>query len=195
MDKKIIVILFAVIAVSVFIGAIPGTGIASEPSNIPTTTELSDEIQIEELQQRVYDQGYNYTVAENWVTRLSPEDREAICGYKHVKAPKENVSENIRFVSVVPKAKAETEKFEQPPSYDAMALGYVTPVKDQGACGSCWIFGATADFESSVAIGESNLLDFSEQEVGDCNIWSSVGGYNFCNGGIELMTTNYFTIY
>jgi len=70
-----------------------------------------------------------------------------------------------------------------PASYDAMALGYVTPVKDQGSCGSCWIFAATADFESDVAIGESSKLDFSEQEVGDCNIWSSVGGHSFCNCG------------
>ncbi|MCK4734856.1 MAG: hypothetical protein KAT65_20550, partial [Methanophagales archaeon] len=153
---------------------------------------------IQELQQWVYDKGYNYTVAENWVTRLSHEDRKALCGYKPLKAPKEPPYKNVKFVSDVPKAKAETKKLgAAPSSYDAMALGYVTPVKNQGACGSCWIFGATADFESDVLINESqysNLtLNFSEQEVGDCNIWSSVGGYNFCNGGNELMTANYFT--
>ena len=159
-------------------------------------TEETDQAQtIHELQQWIYDQGYNYIVAENWISSLPPEDRTAICGYKQIEAPEENISENVRFVSDVPKAKAETEKFGQPSSYDAMALGYVTPVKNQGACGSCWIFGATADFESSVAIGESNLLDFSEQEVGDCNIWSRVGGYNFCEGGNAFMTTNYFTKY
>ena len=197
MDKKTTGIMFAIMAVSVFTAAILSLsiGIASKPSNIPLTVEPTDEI--EELQHWAYNQGYNYTVSENGITHLSPEDRKALCGYKPLKAPEGNISENLRFVSDMPKAKAkaETEKFEQPPSYDALALGYVTPVKNQGACGSCWIFGAVADFESDVIINESQEFNFSEQEVGDCNIWSRVGGYNFCNGGNSFMTTNYFTKY
>ena len=188
----IVIVLAVIIAVSVFTAVIPG--IASEPSNTPVTTEPTEEIGIEELQQRVYEQGYNYAVAENWITRLSPEDRKALWGYKHLTAPTEPLPENVRFVSDAPKVK--TEKIVSlPSSYDAMALGYVTPVKDQAACGSCWLHGAIADFESAVAIGESNLLDFSEQEVGDCNIWASVGGHNYCEGGNAFMTTNYFTKY
>ena len=184
--------LAVIIAVSVLTAAIPG--IASEPSNTPVTTEPRGEIGIEELQQRVYEQGYNYAVAENWITRLSPEDRKALWGYKHLTAPTEPLPENVRFVSDIQKVK--TEKIGPlPSSYDAMALGYVTPVKNQGACGSCWLFGATADFESAVAIGESTLFDFSEQEVGDCSIWSRVGGYDFCEGGNAFMTINYFTKY
>ena len=187
MAMSICVVMMAVSAFTA-VTAIPG--IASEAS--------STKIEIEELQQRVYDRGYNYTVAENWITYLSPEDRMALCGYKHLKAPEKAVAENVRFISDVPKVKAKVgnEKLESLPiSYDAMALEYVTPVKNQGACGSCWIFGATADFESDVAIGESTLFDFSEQGVGDCNIWSRVGGYDFCEGGNALMTANYFTKY
>ena len=189
--KKAIGIVFAaLIAVSVFAVTIPS--IASEPSDTSIPTEQT--IEIEELQQRIYDQGYNYTVAENWITHLSSEERKVLCGYKHLEAPTEPLPENVGFVSDVPEVK--TEKIGSlPSSYDAMALGYVTPVKNQGACGSCWLHGAIADFESDVAIGESNLLDFSEQEVGDCNIWSSVGGHNFCEGGNSFMTTNYFTKY
>jgi C1A family cysteine protease len=184
-------ICMVIMVVSAFTAVIAMPGVASGPSN----AEPVEEIEIDELQQRVYDQGYSYTVAENWVTQLSPEDREALCGYKHLKAPEEPPAENVRFVSDVPKAKAKAgnKKIGQPLSYDAMVLGYVTPVKNQAACGSCYIFGATADFESDVAIGESTLLDFSEQEIGDCNIWSRVGEYDFCEGGNALMTTNYFT--
>ena len=183
-------ICMVIIVVSAFTAVIAMPGVASGPSN----AEPVEEIEIDELQQRVYDQGYSYTVAENWVTQLSPEDRETLCGYKHLKAPVEPPAENVRFVSDVPKAKVGNKKIGQRSSYDAMALGYVTPVKNQ-ICGACWVFGATANFESDVAIGESKLLDFSEQEVGDCNIWASVGGHNYCNGGIALMTTNYFTKY
>ena len=184
-SKKAIGIAFAVIiAVSVFAAVIPS--IASKSSNTSIPTEPA--IEIEELQQRIYDMGYNYTVAENWITHLSPEERRALCGYKRPEAPTGPLPENLGFVSDVPKS--ETKVGSPPPYYDAMWLGYVTPVKDQGYCGACWVFGATADFESDVAIGESKLLDCSEQEVGDCNIWSSVGGYNFCDGGIAVSSSN-----
>ncbi len=194
--KAIGIMLVVIMAVSVFTAVIPG--IASESSNTPATTEQTEEMGIEELRQWIYVQGYNYTVAENRITRLSPEERKALCGYKRLKAPTEPLPENVRFVSDVPKVKPE-KIGSLPSSYDAMALGYVTPVKDQAACGSCWLHGAIADFESDVLINESqysNLtLDFSEQEVGDCNIWASVGGHNFCEGGNAFMTTNYFTKY
>lgn len=147
------------------------------------------------LQQWVYEQGYNYTVAENWVTQLSPEEREALCGYQQVEVARGPLSENLGLVSDVPAM--ESGQFGAPPStYDAMALGYVTPIKNQSTwCGSCWIFAATADFESDVAIGETSLLNFAEQEVGDCHIYYSVGGYDWCQGGNANMTTNYFTKY
>ena len=151
--------------------------------------------EIKELQQWIYKRGYNYTVAENWITRLSPDERKALCGYKPLMPPTElkSLPENVGFRSMVENLESERvgdsePPVGQPPAYDAMALGYVTPVKDQAGCGSCWIFGATANFESKVAIGETNLLDFSEQEVGDCNIWG-----RFCNGGNAYMTTNYFS--
>ena len=76
--------LAVIMAVSVFAVVIPGT--ASELSNTPATAEQTEKIGIEELQQRIYDQGYNYTVAKNWVTYFSLEDREALNGYKHLPA-------------------------------------------------------------------------------------------------------------
>ena len=175
------IILF-VIAVMPLVGISDSSTQAAEPLE-----------EIEELQQWVYDQGYSYMVAENWITDLSPEEREALCGYKQIEAPKEPLPKNVGFSSDVPKVGG-AKIGSLPPSYDAMALGYVTPIKNQ-ICGSCWVHAATADFESDIAIGESSLFDFSEQEAGDCNIWASVGGHDFCSGGIALMTTNYFTKY
>ena len=206
-NKKAIGIMFAVIiAVSVFTVAIPG--IASElsnttASNTPLTAEPTEEIGIEQLQQWVYDQGYSYTVAENWITQLSPEERQRLYGYKPLKPPTEPLPENVGFQSLNEIPTSGMVGLGQPPvgqplpsSYDAMAAGNVTPIRNQSGCGACWIFAATTDFESDVLINGSqysNLtLNFSEQEVGDCNIWSRVGGYDFCNGGIALMTTNYF---
>ncbi len=170
-------------------------GIATETGYTPPNGEPG--VALVALQHWVYEQGYNYTVAENAVTRLGPEEQAALCCYRQLEPPTEPLPEHIRFQPAEARERREplaASPVEQlPASYDAMALGYVTPVRNQGGCGSCWIFAATADLESDVLRGEGLALDFSEQEVGDCNIWSSVGGFNFCDGGLALMTANHFT--
>jgi C1A family cysteine protease len=199
MNKRTIATLLAVlVAASVFTVALPV--IASESLSTPSTAEPS--VELAGLQQRIYSQGYSYTVAENGITQLSPEERQLLCGYKPLTPPTKPLPENIRFrpadelprtMTMVTQSSVEVEQL--PATYDAMALGYVTPVRNQGACGSCWIFAVTADFESDVLINASQGFNFAEQEVGDCNIWSSVGGYNFCDGGAALMAINLFTRY
>lgn len=46
---------------------------------------------------------------------------------------------------------------------------YSTPVKDQGGCGSCWAFTATAVYESMIAITYGTAPErLSEQEYVNC---------------------------
>eukprot|EP01084_Bolivina_argentea_P096522 173516_1 len=64
---------------------------------------------------------------------------------------------------------------------------YVTPVKNQGQCGSCWAFSATGSIESRTAITTqvtgSEIIELSEQQLVDC---SSNSTYHnaACNGGM-----------
>jgi C1A family cysteine protease len=65
--------------------------------------------------------------------------------------------------------------------YDWRDYGAVSSVKNQGQCGSCWAFSATASVESLYYINNKKLLNLSEQELVDC-----IGlrnGCNGCNGG------------
>jgi len=57
----------------------------------------------------------------------------------------------------------------------------VTPVKNQGACGSCYSFSTTGALEGACAIKTKKLLSFSEQQIMDCS-WQF--GNNGCNGGM-----------
>ena len=57
--------------------------------------------------------------------------------------------------------------------------GIVTSVKNQGGCGSCWAFAATAVLESAHALASKQLISLSEQQLVDCD--KGCGG---CNGGL-----------
>jgi xylem cysteine proteinase len=71
-----------------------------------------------------------------------------------------------------------------PSCYDWRTKGVVTPVKNQGSCGTCWAFGTIAALESALLIDEGNSSDFSEQSVVCCTDPSFVYlAKNRCNGG------------
>jgi len=66
-----------------------------------------------------------------------------------------------------------------PESVDWREKGAVTPVKNQGSCGSCWTFSTTGVLEGFYFINHGELISFSEQQIVDCADDAGFG----CQGG------------
>lgn len=68
-------------------------------------------------------------------------------------------------------------------AFDWRTLGKVTPVRDQGDCGSCWSFSAIGAYEASYLIVNNVSKDGSEQELLDCGVNNAGADAGSCLGG------------
>jgi len=76
------------------------------------------------------------------------------------------------------------QSLDLPETVDWRERNIITPVKDQGECGSCWTFGTAENIESYWAMKTGQLSDLSEQQILDCTPNpQQCGGTGGCGGG------------
>uniref|UniRef100_A0A8C9V0K8 Cathepsin S, ortholog 1 n=1 Tax=Scleropages formosus TaxID=113540 RepID=A0A8C9V0K8_SCLFO len=75
-----------------------------------------------------------------------------------------------------------------PNSVDWRTKGLVSPVGDQGSCGSCWAFATVGTLEGQMARKTGRMIPLSPQNLMDCS--TSYGNHG-CNGGHMRNALNY----
>jgi len=114
------------------------------------------------------DESQTYTMGPNQFSDLKVEEFQALnlFGYKKpaTNLPNLGVHEHVGE--------------ELTSSIDWRSTGAVTPVKDQGQCGSCWAFSTVGGLEGAWEVATGELTSMSEQQLMDCS-----KANNGCGGG------------
>jgi len=117
-------------------------------------------------------QDLSWKMGINQFTDLTPTEFKKLTYCQHRNTPNNIPRITMEFNNVFRKT---------PDSLDWTDKGAVTPIKDQGQCGSCWSFSTTGSVEGAYFLSKGKLLSFSEQQLVDC---SSDYGNQGCNGGL-----------
>jgi C1A family cysteine protease len=116
----------------------------------------------------------NYRVGVNQFTHLSSDEFAAYFGGKKKPLPPKGSKERPHAPNV---HRAPLNSSSYPDSWDWTPTA-VTPVQNQGQCGSCWSFSTAGALEGAQYISSGILPSFSEQNLVSC------ASVDFgCNGG------------
>ncbi|HVP57112.1 MAG TPA: C1 family peptidase [bacterium] len=155
----------------VIVTVILAIGLVARASAQPTQAELD---RIDAVRQMIAERGYTWTAGVTSVSNLTDEEMKRLCGLRippDLEARRAEARREGRMIEEIP-------GMAFPSAFDWRTQGGVTPIKNQGNCGSCWDFCATAAFESQILIYSGVEENLSEQAVLSCN---TVG--DNCDGG------------
>lgn len=137
--------------------------------------------ELEKIKRDIKKDGLNWIAGETKMLRMSPEERRAYLMQNPPEVRFEKVFSANRGLYAVYPSKLDYR--------DYLGFNWMTPVRDQGSCGSCWAFSTLGSLEAIIKLYNSDPqmdLDLSEQELISCTLTGS------CSyGGSQLFAANY----
>lgn len=145
------------------------------------------------IQQKIERNGFGFAVGHNWVFDMTPEQKQAFFSRHAGRQPRVyGYADNIGPLATV-LGKTLPTAFDWR-SYNGHS--YIGPVRDQGSCGSCYAFGASAAAEGTYnfanGLYDSNCIDFSESFIMWC--LSSISPYSSHFGGCDGADYDYYEL-
>jgi C1A family cysteine protease len=137
----------------------------------------------------LYDTLRKWMVNDEYIDIVNKDNRTYTLGHNQFSGMDEFdfiqfvLNHDIEYASV-PTEIVHLPTVSSPISVDWRNKNAVTPVKDQGNCGSCWSFSTTGALEGIHAIRTGDLVSFSEQQLVDCDNMKNGGKDHGCNGGL-----------
>lgn len=138
-------------------------------------------VKIDRINKKLQEKGINWVAGATGISELSYAEKKQLYGQSKFPAGFEYYSGGVFSTS----ASAEQLKSATASMYvDEWDWRYrhgknwITPITDQGACGSCWAFAATGATEAMVNVYFNQILnlDLSEQEILSCSGGGTCGG-------------------
>ena len=162
---------------------------------------MSEErISVQQVQAAIREQGAQWVAADTPVSNLSREEKRLRLG---VEPPPEAMSVEQLEQQLRSRARdyqaeeaGSEEGISAPAAYDLRNVGgknFITPIKNQGGCGSCVAFGTAATVEGTFRVqrNDPNLaVDFSEAHLFYC--YAAAAGRNCGTGWWPVEAFNAF---
>ena len=139
----------------------------------------TDVDKLEKIKKAISKKGAKWVAGETQVSKYNFEEQKRLVGAKFKSIP----VEEKRLIAPL--------GFELVGSFDwrdVNGFDWMTPVRNQGSCGSCWAFGTTGSMEAVINIVYDDPtidMDLSEQTLISCS------GCGDCDGGYPYSTYNY----
>ncbi|OHT01089.1 Crustapain [Tritrichomonas foetus] len=115
----------------------------------------------------------SFKLSMNRFAAYTPSEYRSLLGFK------QSTQKSVKKPPVVTKP-------SNSDSLDWRELGAVSPIQDQGSCGSCWAFSAVVCFEGAEFLKHNVLYKFSEQFLVDCSTED-----HGCDGGMPYHAYEY----
>jgi C1A family cysteine protease len=159
------------------------------PCLLFTSLVSAADINLGDLITKIRDKRADWVAGDTSISKLTPAERQKRVGLRKPVLTEEedqSAADEQKFLATV----AAPASFDWRSATGTYIGNFVTSIRDQGNCGSCWAFATTAALESQVLIGnntpgQNNTLNLSEQLLVSC------GGAGNCGGGYIDKAANY----